>query len=279
MALLDLVSPWATAIDAPESARACALFRARHAPLLESLRRQRSPHQSELTLAADTSALDRLVARVTDAEWPQRLRDTVAAASALGADVAAQIVLLAGDDRGDPGEPLPTPLPVAVLFVERGGDDALLVALARMLAAITRWCASDSHSPIRSFVSQPWDRWELAREVPLGEWAYTEGVGLHLAATLLPTLEPQQLLGISRGSYHRLRERERLLRALFTADLNEASLGIVLRWLAPGAPASARTVGEVIIPPAAGRYLAWRSAAERIMRVGIGDAVRMAVGP
>ena len=277
MPLLDLVSPWAATADAPDPTAARALFRTRHAPLLESLRQQRAPHDTDLALATDATTLHRLAARVADAEWQQRLRDLTAAASALGADTAAQVVLLPGDDSGDPGEPLPGSLPVAALFVERGDDSALEVALARALAAITRWSAADSLSPVRAALRRPWDRWALAGEIPLREWAYVEGLGLHLAAALAPTLPPHRLLGMSRGSYHRLRERERMLRTLFAGDLDGVGLALVLRWLAPGAPPSARTVAAVVIPPLAGRYLAWRMTEERVARVGVGEALRLSV--
>lgn len=275
MALHDLVSPWTAATDAADAMPAREAFRARHAPLLESLRLQRAPHDAQLALASDPALLHRLGARVADPEWQQRLRDTLANAAQLGANVPATIVLLAGDGSGDPCEPLPLAQPVAALFVEAGDDRALGVALARALAALTRWCAPDSHAPVRSGARQPWDRWYWARELPLSEWAYLEGVGLHLAQALFPGLAPQQLLGLSRGALQRLRERERLLRSLFLADLSGASLGLVLRWLAPGAPPSTRTVAGVVLPPAAGRYLAWRMTADRIARVGIAEALRM----
>jgi hypothetical protein len=275
MALHDLVSPWAAAIDAAESPRTTAAFRQRHAVLLESLRVQRAPHDRELTLAADPALLHRLAARVADPEWQQRFRDILARAAQLGADVPSTLVLLAGDGSGDPGEPLPLPQPTAVLFVESGDDVTLGVGLGRSLAALTRWCAADSVGTLRPGDVGSWDRWARARELPLAESAYLEGVGLHLAAALFPALEPRQLLGITRGALQRLRERERLLRTLLAADLPEASLGLVLRWLAPGAPPSARTVNDVVIPAAAGRYLAWRMTAARVARVGLAEALRM----
>ncbi|MES2123472.1 MAG: hypothetical protein V4503_02170, partial [Gemmatimonadota bacterium] len=98
---------------------------------------------------------------------------------------------------------------------------------------------------------------------------------LHLAEALAGPIEPHRLLGISRGAFHRLRERERPLRTLLVTDLPEAGLGLVLRWLAAGAPLSARTVGDQVVPPQAGRYLGWRMTAERVTRVGIGAALRM----
>ncbi|MES2305075.1 MAG: hypothetical protein V4558_06190 [Gemmatimonadota bacterium] len=278
MPLHDLVSPWAAAAEADDAPHARTRFRARHATLLESLRLQRAPHDHELALALDPVVLHRLARRAADPEWQQRLRDTAARASSLGATVPATITLFAGDGSGDAAEPIPSGTPVAALFVERGDESALDVALVRSLAAITRWRAPDSHSAVRVSATDPWDRWECASRIPLAEWAYLEGVSLHLAAALFPVFEPHQLLGISRGTLHRMREREKLLRQLFLADLEQTSLGAVLRWLAPGAPPSARTVGDVVLPPATGRYLAWRISAERVARVGTAEALRMPVG-
>lgn len=275
MALHDLISPWAAAAESLDVVQARAAFRTRHAALLESVRVQQAPHDAELALLLDPAELQRLAARASDPEWQQRLRDTVARAASLGADTTATITLLPGDGPGELAEPIPAPTPNAVLMVGRGDDAEVHVALARALAALTRWRADDSSSPVRSRLAAPWDRWEQARELQLAEWAYLEGVGLHLAGALFPALEPQQLLGISRGALYRLRSRERVLRTLFHADLNQASLGLVLRWLVSGAPPSARTVGNVMVPPAAGRYLAWRMTTERVARVGLATALRM----
>ena len=275
MALRDLVSPWAAAIDAPDCATAQGAYRTRHDALLESLRLQRAPHAHELSLAASHTDLRRQAGRVADAEWQQRLRDTVARAASAGADLPVVVALLAGDGEGDVAEPLPAGTPMVALFVERGDDAVLHVALATALAALTRWCASDSESRVWRPGAPAWDRWDRARDVPLAEWVYAEGVGVHLAATLFGEVEPHRLLGLSRGAFHRLRERERLLRGLLAEELPQAGLGLVVRWLAPGAPRSARTIAGQVIPPGAGRYLGWRMSADRIARVGVADALRM----
>ncbi len=271
--IVDLVSPWAAAIESAESQLA---WRARHGELLEALRRQRAPHADTYPLAFDHDALRRLAVRASDPELHQLLRDTMSAASGLGVDTAASVVLFAGGDEGDGVEPLPGPAAEVVLFLDHCDDDAaLLVALARGLVAVTRWSSPDSLSLIRASRSGAWDRWRLAREVPLGEWLYTEGLGLHLAQQLLPDLPAHRLLGISLGALHRLRDREHALRALLDDDIDQAGLGLVLRWLTPDTPASARTKGNTVIPADAGHYLAWRMVAERVERVGFGAAVRM----
>jgi hypothetical protein len=143
------------------------------------------------------------------------------------------------------------------------------------VASLTRWCADDSRSPVRAHLGEAWDRWQLARTIPLGEWLYTEGLGVHLAQALFPDAPAHRLLGASPGVLRRLRQREHALRDLLEPDLDQAGLGLVLRWLAPQAPASARTSGTTVLPPFAGRYLAWRMLEERVKRVGIGEAMRM----
>lgn len=273
--IVDLISPWAAATD---SVSAQVAWRTRHAALLETLRRQRAPHAAAYPLATDKVQLHQLGLRASDPERQQLLRDVVSAAFGLGVDTEASIMLLAGGDAGDPVEPLPGPAAKVALFLERCRDDTeLIVALARGLVAVTRWSGRDSMSAVRALKAVQWDRWQLAREIPLGEWLYTAGLGLHLAQQLLPDVPAQRLLGITVGALHRLRDREHTLRALLDADIDHAGLGLVLRWLTPDTPASTRTAGNTVLPAGAGYYLAWRMVAERVERVGIGEAVRMGV--
>lgn len=273
--LVDLVSPWAAALGSPE---AIAAFRARHVDLLAALRRQRALDGDELALANSPVLLERLLPRAADPGQQQLIRDLVSAAADHGADVAPRIVLLAGADEGDAAEPLPLRPPQLALFLDRATDlHQLTIALARGLAALTRWCARESGSALRPHIGPDWDRWTLAREVPLAEWLYTEGVGRHLARLLLPSLPPHAIFGVTIGAYHRLREREHALRALLEPDLGQAGIGLILRWLTPGAPASARRRAGLLIPPDAGPYLAYRMLEPRVERVGIREAIRMAV--
>jgi hypothetical protein len=279
--LLDLVSPWAAAVEATDPARACAAFRRRHAPLLDALRRQRAPLDTTLALATDRLDLDRYAAAAADAGVQQEVRDVLARAAEHGA-LVAPAALLASAAAGDSVEALVDPATIAVLVNCVSAEEPVTVAVARAAAAVTRWTAADSASPLRRTPGEIWDRWLLARTVPLSEWLYTEGIGVHLAAALHPGLPPRHLLGVPRGAYHRLRERERALRALLAGDLERAGVDLVLRWLLPAArsalPASAGPAddGRPAIPAMAGRYLAWRMTAERVTRVGLEQAMRMA---
>jgi hypothetical protein len=274
--IVDLVSPWSAAVEAADSHRARAGFRDRHAQLLELLRRARAPLLDTLPLNLDSVVLRPLARRAADPTHQQVIRDTLTRAAEHGADRCDRVVLLASDGSGDPIEPLPWPDAAAVLFLDRIGDDSrLITVLARAVTALTRWGATNSHTAVIRDIGRGWDRWQAAREVPLREWIYTEAVGLHLAQVLQPDLSPHQLFGITQVAFGRLRQREKVLRELLTADLDQRGIDLMLRWLTPSAPAAPRTVGNVVLPPMAGQYLAWRMLEERVARVGLREAISM----
>lgn len=276
--IVDLVSPWAATFDAPDPVQARERFRSRHADVFDALRRHRAPHADAYPIPGDAHALHLLAVRASNLDLQQLLRDQLHAAVELGTVEPTAVLLLAGGDEGDAVEALPGPRSIVTLFLDRCADATdLIVALSRGLAELTRWSAPDSESAVRALRSEPWDRWQLGREIPLGEWLYTEGVGVHLAHALLPDLPTHRLLGSSRGAVRRIREREHALRAQLDVDLDQAGLGLVLRWLAPEAPLSVRTTGDAVLPQGAGRYLAWRMTAERVARVGVAEALRMSV--
>jgi hypothetical protein len=274
--IVDLVSPWAAALDATDPIGACGAFRVRYRRLLELLRRARVPLLDTMPLASDVAALRRLARRAADPALQQLVRDALSLAARVGADQCRRVVFLAGDGTGDPAEPVPWPDADIVLFLDRAeSDGGMIIALAGAVTALTRWCADDSHAAVRHDRGGEWNRWQFARDVPLREWIYTEGVGLHVAQALRPDLSPPELLGISPAAFSRLRQRESVFRALLAADLDRCGIGLVLRWLTPDAPTGPRTVAGAVLPPTTGRYLAWRMVSERVTRVGLREAIRM----
>jgi hypothetical protein len=274
--IVDLVSPWLAALEAPDPVRACASFRDRHAPLLDALRRIRAPLSDALPLSGNAATLRPLARRAADPAVQQQIREALARAADLGADRCRRVLLVAGDGTGDGAEPIPWPHPDAVLFLDRIDDDGrMIVALARAVAVLTRWTTPDAHTHIAASSSGHWDRWEAVRDVPLREWIYAEGVGLHLAHALQPHWPPHQLLGVTQVAFGRLRQRERTFSALLDADLDQRGIGMTLRWLTPSAPMGLRTIGDIVLPPMAGCYLAWRMLSERVARAGLRETITM----
>lgn len=243
--------------------------------MLAALHRSRTPLLDSFPLATNVDLLRSLARRAADPAVHEQLRVTLAQAAGFGAGRCHDVVLLAGDGDGAPGEAIPWPDGDAALLLDRiDNDTRMSVALAGAVAALTRWGDPDSRTAVTRDVHHGWDRWQSARDVPLREWIYTEGVALHLAHALQPLLVPHELLGLTHAAFGRLRQREKVFRSLLAVDLDQRGVGLVLRWLTPDAPATARTVGDVVLPPMAGQYLAWRMVEERVGRVGIRDALR-----
>jgi hypothetical protein len=269
--IVDLVSPWVTAVEAKDSASACREFRARHAGILDAIRRQRLPHLADLPLPVEPDRLRLIAARAADQGWLSPLSDLVAQASALGADRCQSVILLPGNGTGDPAEPLPgADGAVAFLVEPRPADIAERAALLVAITSLTRW---DRLQPRGA----EWNRWQAAQEHPLREWIYTAGLSMHMVLTVLASVEPQQALGVSRTAFARLRQRERVFAALLERDLDRTGAGLVMRWLLPAAPASLRIIDGVTLPPMAGYYLAWRMVSNRVARAGLRGAMLLSV--
>ena len=261
MPVIDLITPWAA-----DPTGAPPRLRGR----LEAIRRQRAP--TEATLPPPPS-FDPVAGRARDTSLHQRLRSARERLAEQGLRFPAELVLVASAAPGPAAEPLPDPSGDAVaLFLDRADDDGLVAALAGAMAALTRW--SQPASPLAPLAGRPgWDRWAAAREVPLLEWCYTAGLGVHARALVTPDAAPHDLLGLSAGALTRLRQDERALLALLDDDLPRTGAGVVLRWLEDDAPpALRRGDGDLVIPPGAGRYLAWRELRDRVARVGVAEA-------
>lgn len=266
MPIIDLVTPWAAAAQAPDT---LAAFTRSHATLLEAVRRQRAPSAAALTTP---TTLARAQAIAADPALHARLRRERDDWRDRGLRAPTRIVLSAGAEPGPAWEVLPaTAEGGVVLFVDRASGDDAVAALAAALAVYTRWTAD---TPVARIAARgAWDRWSAAREAPLAEWVYAAGLAVHAAAARFPEWPVERLLGLSRGAHQRLRTMERELTERLEAEMDRAGLGLVLRWLTDEAPPGLRTGTDGrLVPQGAGRYLGWRMLAERVRRVGVAGA-------
>ncbi len=268
MPVLDLVTPWAQASNSGSPARERAAFRTRWAEPLETFRRQRTPLATLLPLATHPEHAATLA---RDPALPLRLHEVSSTLIELGIAVPVlTTVLLATEAPGAPAEAVPhAESPLIYLCLDRIDTDAELVkGWIRAATFVARWSG-------RRAVTGPWDRWEAARSVPLAEWVYAAGIAAHAVRAVLPTMPPHDQFGMSRGNFQRLREHERALTERMAADMPLSGLGPWLRWFGDeiGAPPSIRSDGGPPIPAGAGRYLAWRLTAERVDRLGLGEAM------
>ncbi len=276
MPIIDLVTPWALA----EQAGAHVAFRERWSAILEPVRRQRAPSEAALPPPVDWQAA---LAVAGEDGLADRLRETRDRLVDRGLRAPVRIVLLAAGAPGAPFEVIPEPEDaMVVLFVDRcrfdqgaasGAMRPIIAALAAAMSQLTRWTSPGN--PIAQLgATPPWDRWSAARRVPLAEWIYAAGIAAHGAALIEP--DPVRALHLTDGELARLRRAERSLQERLDAELDEAGVGLVLRWLEDDAPLTMRRHADgAIVPRGAGRYLGWRMLAERVERVGVAEAAVM----
>ncbi len=282
MPIIDLVSPWALA----EQAGAHDAFQARWRALLEPIRRQRAPTEAELPAPHEWGGL---AAFAADGALHLALRETRDRLVDRGLVNPTRIVLIASAAPGAPFEVIPEPGNSTIaLFVDRAGTRRLrpesgdaaslaarpiLAALAAGMAHLTRWTTPGNPIAIRA-AAGPWDRWDAARDIPLAEWIYAAGLGVH-AAELVGD-GPATALGLSDSEMRRLRRAEHSLQERLDAELDRTGMGLMMRWLEDDAPLAMRRAPDgTVTPNGAGRYLGWRMLAERVARVGVAEAAAM----
>lgn len=297
VSILDLITPW-THAAASQDARELRHFRDRHAVPLEMIRRQRAPLLSELPAPSTWKAA---AARAADGDQLDAIRATRDRMVEAGFREPAQIVLAASSASGPIAEVIPGGSSTVALFLDRhpiaGPGRApdlaaeIVAAFAGAIAIITRWTDPRRDNPIARIARQgPWDKWQAAREVPLAEWIYAAGIGVHAAIAFGadngdPTTDA---LGYGRSmlrpysgthanaEFRRFRAAEHELQSHLDADLDHSGAGLLIRWLDDDAPPAMRRCADgFVVPPGAGRYLGWRMLEERVARVGVLEAAGM----
>jgi hypothetical protein len=286
--IIDLVSPWAHAA-ASLDAREMRSFRARHAVLLERIRQQRTPLLSDLPAPNDWRMA---AARAGDGDFLDGLRAIRDRMVEAGFRTPGQIVLAACGAPGPIAEVMPAD--TVVLFLDRnpaagrglagpGRAPAPAIgitsALASAVAILHRWTDPRRNNPIARLATlRPWDKWQVAREVPLAEWIYAAGIGVHAAIAYGGAVGATHAspLQMTPADIRRLRAMEHELQSHLDADLDHTGAGLLLRWLDDDAPPAMRRCADgSVVPRGAGRYLGWRMLGERVARVGVEEAAVM----
>lgn len=274
---MDLVSPWLAAVEANDPVARTA-FHHHHARWLQPVQRALPIPVDTIALNESRDALQRAQQLVHSSTLRGSFDEVIHACAREGASVAATVVLLPSYHECDPVLPVGGADPVIAVTIEEHHDGIIHAHLARGTAQLTRWMAHDSNSVLSRYSTVAnWSTWTLARDVPLREWLYTEGVALHTALTVAPNIGVAALLGIAASALATLRNRERILRATLAMDLDAHGVVPRSRWLPPGSSHRTSAQDGTPIPSHAGSYLAWRMTGPRVERMGLHDALRAAV--
>lgn len=149
--------------------------------------------------------------------------------------------------------------------------------VAHELAHAVRYTASDSESELRRFVERSggnYDIWQCGSRVPLRELLLNEGLAIHAAEAVAPGFRPAEYFGYAQRQYTRLRELEAFLRRTASPVMDQAALGLRLRYLTGGVSPASRLVGGRVIPERSGYYLGYRMSQPLVRAAGLARALR-----
>lgn len=239
-------------------------------------------------ILADRSDLRAMLDR-TDAV--SLARDTIRRTRALlDADLEFDVVLMVGVGAANAGELVAGGRGIAFACLEHftgvvnptttslGLDPELLpLWLAHEIAHAVRYTAPGSRAELRELVEAAggsYSYWETGRRATLRELLVNEGLAVETARAVSPGHAEWEYYGYSRKQYARVREMEGVLMRGAAPHLDEAGLGLRLRYLSDGTSAEARTVEHHVLPERSGYYLGSRLVERAVAERGLPWAVR-----
>jgi hypothetical protein len=145
-------------------------------------------------------------------------------------------------------------------------------------AHVVRYTSPTSRSEMKGLVEGyggNYDYWMTGSRASLREHLVNEGLAVHAAQGVAPGFEAAHYFGYPRGQYRRMRELEAFLRRAVEPELDQAALGLRLRYLSGGAAPASRQVNGKLLPERAGYYLGHRMTETAVRTLGLDQAVRM----
>lgn len=148
--------------------------------------------------------------------------------------------------------------------------------LAHEVAHVVRYTSPTSRSEIRPLVepSGYYSFWDAGRTVSLRELVMNEGLAVHASQLVSPGHAVWEYFGYVRRQYARIRELEPVILGTMAPDLDQAALGLRLRYLSDGMSEDARMTGRHVLPERSGYYVGARMVAGAVERRGLPWALR-----
>jgi len=238
-------------------------------------------------IAADRSDLRSTLERTDVVTLARQVEERCSRAFQI--DVDFDIVLMVGVGGANAGELVVDHRGVAFVCLEHftgvnnpdtfglGLDPELLpLWLAHEVAHVVRYTSPGSRSEVRPLVEAAgyYSYWETARTVSLRELVINEGLAVHASQLVSPGHAAWEYFGYVRRQYARIREMEPTIQRAIEPDLDQAALGLRLRYLSDGMSDDARMAGRQILPERSGYYLGARMVAGAVERHGLPWALR-----
>jgi len=294
--LINLVPDFLAVLSSPDPRAAYQTYLENHFPILSAYWRNYvldldSPHADEVvrtTLAADRDDLRALLTEVDLGRLAEEA--TARARDLLEADRPFDVVLMVGVGGANAGELVVNGRGVVFVCVEHftgrvnpssyglGLAPGLIpLWIAHEVAHCVRYTSPDSESELHRLVAEQggyYDYWATGSRATLRELLVNEGLAIHASQAVAPGFAPADYFGYPRRQYSRMRELEAFLRRAVRDELDEAGLGLRLRYLLGGVSASARLVQGKVVPERSGYYLGWRMTEALVQEQGIARALR-----
>lgn len=294
--LINLVPEFFAVLAADIPASAYRRYFDQHAPILSAYWRNYvldpdSPHADEVirtAIAADRQDLRALFDEVDVARLAEEA--VTRAEDLLEVDLPIDVVLMVGVGAANAGELVVGGKGIAFVCVEHftgrvnpstygmGLAPGLLpLWIAHEIAHCVRYTSPASESELKRLVAEQggyYDYWATGSRASLRELLVNEGVAVHAAQAVAPGFAPADYFGYPRRQYGRMRELEAFLRRAVRDELDDAGLGLRLRYLMGGATAATRLVQGKVLPERAGYYLGHRMTEALVQSAGIAKALR-----
>ncbi len=241
-----------------------------------------------MTAFADRSDLRAMLERTDVVSLATRAE--AKCAELLGTDVDIDVVLMVGVGGANAGELVVSGRATAFVCLEHftgvanpetqglGLDPELIpMWLAHEIAHAVRYTSPESRSEMRDLVDAAdgyYSYWESGRRVSLRELLINEGLAVLTSRMVSPGHAAWEYYGYGRRQYARVRELEPVISRGVSADLNNAALGLRLRYLLGGTSEETRTVERVVVPERSGYFVGARMAEAAVEQRGIAWAIR-----
>lgn len=228
----------------------------------------------QLAAFADRSDLRAMLERTDVVTLARQTEERCAAL--LDSDVDVDVILMVGVGAANAGELVVGGRGSAFVCLEHftsvanpetqglGLDPELIpLWLAHEIAHTVRYTSPTSHSELRSLIDEAggyYSYWETGRRATLRELLINEGIAVHVARAISPGHAPWEYFGYGRRQFARVRELEPILIRAANEEIDQAGLGLRLRYLSGGMSDESRTVERYVLPERSGYYLGARMA-------------------
>ena len=295
--LINLLPDFFAVLNSTDRAAAYQRYFAAHRPLLEAYWHNYvvdsdGPHFSDVVRGAVQADRTDLRAMLERTDVVSLARETEARCAALlAADVDVDVVLMVGVGAANAGELVVGGHGIAFLCLEHftgvaneetdglGLDPELVpLWLAHEYAHAVRYTSPVSRSTLHDAIAAAggsYSYWDTGRRVPLRELLVNEGLAVHVSRAISPGHAAWEYFGYARRQFARIRELEPVIMRAVAQNLDEAGLGLRLRYLSGGMSDAARTVeGRYVLPERSGYYVGARMCEAGIDAHGLAWAVR-----